>query len=123
MRNIEINLAGVKNFDDFHNEISSKLNFPEYYGRNLDAMHDCLTDIADDMEIVFFGVKACRELSPEMSAYIDGFERMLEDTSKECENLTFILLAENPDEDMDRSLDIVDESNARFGAGEYSKNG
>ena len=95
MRNIEINLADVKTFDDFHNEVSSKLGFPEYYGRNLDAMHDCLTDIADEVEVVFTGVKECRAVSPEMSAYIDGLERMLNDTADECDNLTFIMLAEN----------------------------
>ncbi len=30
---------------DFHNEFQSQLNFPEYYGHNLDSLFDCLTDL------------------------------------------------------------------------------
>ncbi|MBO4235505.1 MAG: DegT/DnrJ/EryC1/StrS family aminotransferase, partial [Firmicutes bacterium] len=78
-----------------------------YYGRNLDAMHDCLTDITEETEVVFFGVKACRSVSPEMSAYIDRMERMLEDVSTEDDNLTFILIAENKeDEEITRTAEM-----------------
>ena len=28
-----------------HDLLSEKLAFPEYYGRNLDALYDCLTDL------------------------------------------------------------------------------
>lgn len=34
-----------KNESDFHNEFQSQLNFPEYYGKNLDSLFDCLTDL------------------------------------------------------------------------------
>lgn len=33
-----------------HDYLKEQLDFPEYYGKNLDALHDCLTDL-DDMEI------------------------------------------------------------------------
>jgi hypothetical protein len=29
-----------------HEELASKLEFPDYYGKNLDALNDCLRDIA-----------------------------------------------------------------------------
>jgi len=29
----------------FHSEIKNKLRFPAYYGRNLDALNDCLSDL------------------------------------------------------------------------------
>ena len=106
MRNVEINLAGIKNLDEFHQEVSEKLNFPEYYGRNLDAMHDCLTDIGEELEVVFFGVKECRESSPEMSEYIDKLEVMLEAVSEESDNLTFILIAENKEEEVVRTMEM-----------------
>lgn len=33
-----------------HDYIKEMLGFPEYYGKNLDALYDCLTDL-EDMEI------------------------------------------------------------------------
>lgn len=33
-----------------HDYLKKMLEFPEYYGKNLDALHDCLTDL-EDVEI------------------------------------------------------------------------
>ena len=33
-----------------HDYLKEMLQFPEYYGNNLDALHDCLTDL-DSLEI------------------------------------------------------------------------
>ena len=30
-----------------HDYLKEMLGFPEYYGKNLDALHDCLTDLSD----------------------------------------------------------------------------
>ena len=30
-----------------HDYLMEMLSFPEYYGKNLDALHDCLTDLVD----------------------------------------------------------------------------
>lgn len=30
-----------------HDYLKEMLEFPEYYGKNLDALYDCLTDLAD----------------------------------------------------------------------------
>lgn len=35
-----------------HAALQRKLGFPDYYGKNLDALHDCLTEIGSPMEIV-----------------------------------------------------------------------
>ncbi len=37
--------------DSAHDHLTERLPLPEYYGRNLDALHDCLTEM-DDAEIV-----------------------------------------------------------------------
>ena len=33
--------------EDFHRSIADGLEFPDYYGRNLDALNDCLRDVVD----------------------------------------------------------------------------
>ena len=35
-----------------HNYLKKQLNFPDYYGENLDALYDCLTEICDEIQIV-----------------------------------------------------------------------
>ena len=35
-----------------HDYISEALNFPDYYGKNLDALYDCLCEIKVDIELI-----------------------------------------------------------------------
>ncbi len=47
-----IELDGKLIKKDGHDYLKKALNFPNYYGKNLDALYDCLTDIGVDTEIV-----------------------------------------------------------------------
>ena len=42
----------LQNKDEAHKYLRTALNFPDYYGENLDALHDCLTEL-DDVEVEF----------------------------------------------------------------------
>lgn len=39
-----VDLSDVRTIEAFHEALATTLDFPEYYGRNLDALWDCLTD-------------------------------------------------------------------------------
>ena len=39
--------------EELHDYLASELSFPEYYGRNLDALYDVLTDIDEETTIEF----------------------------------------------------------------------
>jgi RNAse (barnase) inhibitor barstar len=41
----EFDCSVWKSHDDFHDAMSSTLNFPDYYGRNIAAFNDCLSDL------------------------------------------------------------------------------
>ena len=44
-----------------HDYLASKLQLPEYYGRNLDALYDLLTERGEELEIRLFHVEAIKE--------------------------------------------------------------
>ncbi len=60
-----------KNFDGvetFYDEIARVCAFPDYFGRNLDALYECLIDIDDEMLIVWKNNKKSKqELSADTS--------------------------------------------------------
>ena len=48
----EIVLYGEEMEENPHEYIKEKLDFPDYYGENLDALYDCLTEIDDKIIII-----------------------------------------------------------------------
>ncbi len=52
MRVIILDCAEFKSRTAAHRYIKRKLGFPEYYGENLDALHDCLSELASDTAVV-----------------------------------------------------------------------
>lgn len=51
----------VKNRETLHDVLARSLRFPEWYGRNLDALYDCLTDAGEELEIRFLHGQMLRE--------------------------------------------------------------
>ena len=48
MERVVIDCGAVKTKADLHAALAAALRFPAWYGNNLDALHDLLTDIAAD---------------------------------------------------------------------------
>jgi len=49
MKIIELDGKCIKKHS--HDYLKEKFSFPDYYGKNLDALYDCLTDIGVETEI------------------------------------------------------------------------
>lgn len=47
MNKVIINGEEFRNIQEFHKYIKVKLELPDYYGENLDALWDCLTGFID----------------------------------------------------------------------------
>ena len=43
--NVIISCGGIADKDELHARIAEALDFPDWYGHNLDALMDCLTDL------------------------------------------------------------------------------
>ena len=44
---VALDAAGWTTEEDLHRDIAAALDFPDYYGHNLNALNDCLRDVAD----------------------------------------------------------------------------
>lgn len=47
-----VDFKDVKQYEEIHGALKRGLNFPYYYGENLDALWDCLTDSIDNDDVI-----------------------------------------------------------------------
>ena len=82
----EFTLSGkaIRNLQEFYDEIARKLPFPEYFGRNLDALWDVLTtDVEGPVEIVWEDSAASKR---SMGKAFDKISALLREVEKERED-------------------------------------
>jgi len=70
----------VTSMEDIHASLARQLEFPEWYGGNLDALHDCLTDFHEDVDLSIVHPEALFERLG--SAYV-RLTRVLSDAAEE----------------------------------------
>lgn len=62
-----IDMSGIMDEETFHEYLSKKLSFPGYYGYNLDAFWDCITDENQSSmpkKLIVEGLAALKEFQP-----------------------------------------------------------
>lgn len=75
----------------FHDLAARKLGFPEWYGRNLDALYDCLCDIGEDTQVMF---SSLGEMQASLGPYTQELLAAFLDAQEENEHLFVALLDE-----------------------------
>ena len=89
MQEFLVDLAGVRDAEAMHDALAARLPLPSYYGRNLDALYDVLTEFGGDWRIVF------RNAGP----VADGLRDVCRDAMEETEGLEVIFDDENGKEE------------------------
>lgn len=84
-KTIQVDLSKVTTEKKLHDTLQKGLSLPDYYGKNLDALHDCLTDIMEPTDITFVGYKPAKKA---LEAAFYAFRNVVEDSAEENENLT-----------------------------------
>lgn len=74
-------LHGSQMKKDPHTALAIAFGFPDYYGKNLDALHDCLTDITEETEVILIQWEQMGDLGRRI-------QQVLTDSSAENPRLT-----------------------------------
>lgn len=77
---VQLNGAAIHTAEEFHEAISLLLQFPDHYGRNLDALWDCITT-GDHLPVTMIWKDFA--LSRErLGDYADAITQVFEDASE-----------------------------------------
>jgi len=72
-----------------HAYLKEQCKFPDYYGNNLDALYDVLTDRQEPLEI---RLEYAQELKEILCGYGEAFIETLEDAAASCQNIQVEIL-------------------------------
>lgn len=75
--------------DGLHDTLAESLGLPEYYGRNLDALYDCLTDYR--CQVIIY-VQNRDALAAHLGSYADMFFNVVKDAAGENEWVSLEIL-------------------------------
>ena len=79
--------AEILTRDDLHDSLSRQLSLPDWYGRNLDALYDCLTELHEETVIRLIHAD---ELLAHLGMYANVLQTMLSDACEENPRLRFL---------------------------------
>lgn len=74
----------IGNKEKLHEMLAEALDFPNWYGKNLDALYDCLTDGREETEIVLRNRELLRE---RLGRYAELFFKVLSRAEQECAHI------------------------------------
>ncbi|AOS68700.1 barnase inhibitor [Bacillus subtilis] len=84
MRKIIIDGRDFENIEVLHDVLKDKLDFPNYYGRNLDALWDCLTGWVDlPLTLVLINFEFSKKF---LGSYADDVLEVLLEAQEELED-------------------------------------
>ena len=88
MRTITLDINRLHSVPALHKYLRSTLALPVYYGANLDALYDCLTEIAEPTQLV---VPADITNNEKLGWYGEQLLQVLQDAAEENDNLQVII--------------------------------
>ncbi len=69
MKKVTIDFTGCKNIYEIHSRMNEKLDFPDFYGENLDALWDVLTGFIEWDQIIY--LKGCTDVTEQLVPYME----------------------------------------------------
>ncbi len=85
---IVLDLENVCTADEFYDLLDEKLDLPAYFGRNLDALHDVLTEICEETELHIINTDSVAAAMPK---FYRSLKRMSADLPEENEKVRLVI--------------------------------
>lgn len=85
---VKIDCTSIADRTALHEALTQALSLPGYYGKNLDALFDCLTDIEEPTEICLVGYDT---LCEKLGRYGSLVKRVICDASRENNKISLII--------------------------------
>ncbi len=89
MKQITLNGKKMTSEKEAHEYIASKLGFPEYYGKNLDALADCVSEFCLDR---YIRISHYSEMKKALGDYADMIIEVIKDIADESPRIRFKVL-------------------------------
>lgn len=94
MRTVMLDGRKMADQEEFHRLVAEVMDFPAWYGGNLDALYDCLTEVGEDTQIFFCHLE---EMQASLGGYTQKVLSVFFDAQEENEYLAVALLGEDED--------------------------
>lgn len=89
MKEVTIDCRGFVARSDLHRAFAGALSFPDWYGNNLDALHDQLTSIGEPTRLLLLHWEAAEA---SLGRYAQGARRAILDAAGENPHLSVLFL-------------------------------
>lgn len=76
-----IDFSGICDPKSIHQTLARVLDFPDWYGHNLDALYDCLTELPDEVHLVIKNWDTG-------AAFSEGFQSVFENAQDDNPDFT-----------------------------------
>lgn len=87
MKIILIDGEKIKGKAQLHSEFKKKLKLPSYYGNNLDALYDSITEMSGGIGVIAVNTE---EIKEKIGDYWESFLNLMKDLEREKEDFYFL---------------------------------
>ena len=76
-----IDFSLIQTAGEFHHALAQTLEFPDWYGHNLDALYDCLTELPETVHLILKNWNIA-------TAFSEGFENVFQNAQADNPDFT-----------------------------------
>ena len=93
MKKIELNFENCKYISEIHNALKDTFELPEYYGKNWDALWDCLDGLFYDEGEVTVEIHGLNSLKEDLKHACKPMLEVFNDVHNNTPNVKFVIIS------------------------------